>query len=295
MRCSFFLLLFLLSSCGAGNITPVNPAPKPVPGFQVALEFSPSVAPQFRAAFESAALRWQSVISDDLPDVNGSVPLGDCLPRFLEASAVDDVVILIDTFNEGPGGLLGQAGPCFTRKSNNLTIVGVMLFDASDLTELSKRGQLESTIVHEMGHVLGIGTLWERKGLVKLANPSRPISECDTNPQYVGAKGKLEWEKLGRSGDVPLEKGYGTGTCEGHWDENILTNELMTGFLNAGANPLSRLSIASLEDLGYTVNYAPADVYALLTAPIRLEQLGQNDHSQTERLHSEPFTPIGSF
>jgi hypothetical protein len=33
----------------------------------------------------------------------------------------------------------------------------------------------------------------------------------------------------------------------------------MTGFLNAGSNPLSVLTVRSLEDLGYTVNAAAAD------------------------------------
>ena len=36
----------------------------------------------------------------------------------------------------------------------------------------------------------------------------------------------------------------------------------MTGFLNAGVpNPISRITIASLEDLGYQVDYSKADTY----------------------------------
>ena len=34
-------------------------------------------------------------------------------------------------------------------------------------------------------------------------------------------------------------------------------NELMTGFLNTGVNPISRLSIGSLEDLGYRSTTRP--------------------------------------
>ncbi len=37
----------------------------------------------------------------------------------------------------------------------------------------------------------------------------------------------------------------------------------MTGYINAGVNPLSRLTIASLEDLGHTVNYNVSDPYVL--------------------------------
>jgi hypothetical protein len=43
----------------------------------------------------------------------------------------------------------------------------------------------------------------------------------------------------------------------------VFANELMTGFLNPGVNPISRLTIAALEDLGYEVDYGAADPYVL--------------------------------
>jgi hypothetical protein len=54
----------------------------------------------------------------------------------------------------------------------------------------------------------------------------------------------------------------GDGTYCSHWDEQCLTNELMTGIINyGGPNPLSRITIGSLEDLGYTVDYSTADTF----------------------------------
>ena len=38
-------------------------------------------------------------------------------------------------------------------------------------------------------------------------------------------------------------------------------SELMTGFLNSGLNPLSGITIATLEDLGYSVDYSTAESY----------------------------------
>jgi hypothetical protein len=46
-----------------------------------------------------------------------------------------------------------------------------------------------------------------------------------------------------------------------HWDEVCFDNEIMTSVLDDGANPLSRVTIGSLEDLGYTVDYSAADSY----------------------------------
>ena len=40
-----------------------------------------------------------------------------------------------------------------------------------------------------------------------------------------------------------------------------MINELMTGFAGAGTNPLSRITIASLEDIGYDVDYSNADSF----------------------------------
>ena len=60
------------------------------------------------------------------------------------------------------------------------------------------------------------------------------------------------------------------GTENGHWREPVFGNELMTGYVNSpGANPLSFMSVAAQEDLGYVVNYAAADAYVhAFTAPV---------------------------
>jgi hypothetical protein len=55
----------------------------------------------------------------------------------------------------------------------------------------------------------------------------------------------------------------GPATLYSHWRESTFNNELMTGFIQQGSNPLSVMSIRSLEDLNYTVNPAAADPYTL--------------------------------
>jgi hypothetical protein len=48
-----------------------------------------------------------------------------------------------------------------------------------------------------------------------------------------------------------------------HWREETFFNELMTGFLGSPPSPLSRLTVASLADLGYGVDFGAADPYSL--------------------------------
>ena len=61
---------------------------------------------------------------------------------------------------------------------------------------------------------------------------------------------------------VPVENTGGSGTADAHWRESVFGNELMTGWLNSGiTNPLSRITVASMADLGYQVNMNAADSY----------------------------------
>ena len=57
--------------------------------------------------------------------------------------------------------MLGQAGPCFIRTSNKLTVIGIMKFDTADLPNMEANGTLNDVILHEMGHVLGFGSIWD--------------------------------------------------------------------------------------------------------------------------------------
>jgi hypothetical protein len=63
--------------------------------------------------------------------------------------------------------------------------------------------------------------------------------------------------------EVPVENTGGPGTRDGHWRESIFRNELMSGFIGASGNPISRVTVASLEDMGYQVDLNAAEPYEL--------------------------------
>ena len=62
---------------------------------------------------------------------------------------------------------------------------------------------------------------------------------------------------------MPVENTGGPGTREGHWRETVFRNELMSGFIAAPGNPMSRVTVASLGDLGYEVDIDAAEPYRL--------------------------------
>jgi hypothetical protein len=108
-----------------------------------------------------------------------------------------------------------------------------------------------------MGHVLGIGTIWSNKRLLKGAGTS--------NPTFRGTAAMKEYGKLKSvsTAPVPVENHGGQGTADSHWRETVFGSELMTGYVANPPNPLSRMTIASLQDLGYVVNMGVAEPYAL--------------------------------
>ena len=74
----------------------------------------------------------------------------------------------------------------------------------------------------------------------------------NANNDFTGANSVDVWQnEWGCSGFPPIETDGGAGTAGGHWDEEIFGNEIMTGFLNSGANPISRVTIGAMEDMGY--------------------------------------------
>jgi hypothetical protein len=210
------------------------------------------------------------VIVGDLPNVSGGGRCGN----FTIPSTVDDVVIFAQIAPiDGRGGVLGSAGPCRVRGASQryLTIAGSMTFDSEDLQAMST-ASLENVILHEMGHVLGIGTLWSMQGYLRLPTSSNGVG-ADTHfngPAAIEAFDDLGGTAYTSGAKVPVENRQGgSGTLDAHWRESVFANELMTGFLNGGANPLSAVTIGSLSDLGYDTRLEAADAYAWPVVQLR--------------------------
>lgn len=165
---------------------------------------------------------------------------------------------------DGNGGTLGSAGPCLIR-GNDIPALGVMLFDEADVANLQSAGQLPRVVLHEMMHVLGFGTVWDDMALVNTSNPD--------DARFVGTNARAAC--AGPNGGaacattVPVHSTGGTGTQYTHWRESYFVNELMTPFLDAGANPLSATSVQSLRDLGYTVSSSTSENFTASGTELR--------------------------
>jgi len=270
--------------------------------FDIQVRFNPGSTPTAtqQAAFDAAQARWESIITGDLPSTSVSHPAGTCTSATPVNETVDDLVIFVTLETiDGPGGVLGVAGPCLVRNGSLLPLAGSMRLDVADLSNLEASGLLEDVILHEMGHILGIGTLWGPLDLLV-----DPVSAGGTDPHFVGTEALAAFNAVGGSGyaglEVPVEAGGGPGTEDGHWRETVFDAELMTGWIDTGANPVSLVTVASLADLGYGVDPGGAQAFNVTASPSlvprsgastpRFKLVGDVDRTPIEVLSAEGRT-----
>ena len=237
LRTALLLSLFLIS------------VPRAQADFTLTLNGLGSMTQTQQNAFTSAASAWESIIVGYKPGVT------------LTGITINASIVPID----GVGGILGSAGPTngTTQQGTLYATEGIMQFDSADVNNLINNGTFTDVILHEMAHVIGFGTLWTQNNLYNTGTG-----------QYTGAAAlaayQQEWNQPGAT-FVPVELAGGSGTANGHWDENTggagnvgitdqygrdFSRELMTGWLNPNSF-ISNTTGQQFVDLGYSVVTVP--------------------------------------
>ena len=118
--------------------------------------------------------------------------------------------------------------------------------------------------------MLGFGTLWDRFGYLQA--PSAAAASRPPDTHFSGALARAAFDRAGGAGyrgaRVPVENDATRypGARDLHWRESVFGHELMTGGTRGSGGPfepLSSVTVASLADLGYAVDYAAADAFRL--------------------------------
>lgn len=253
-------------------------------GFNLTINFSsmdPLTASQ-QAVFTTAEQYWESRIT-------GYRPSGLSLTGITITASAPVI--------DGAGGVLGSAGPTSSTTVGpgelgvtrfRYTTAGQMRFDSADLVNLESSGRLLPVILHEMAHVIGIGTQWASNNVY-----------TNGTGQYTGAAALAAYQsEFNQPGAafIPVELGGGGGTANGHWNEvdsgagltgitsNLsgldLRNELMTGWLNTPYF-VSEMTVQSYFDIGYVVVPVPEPAGVGLTVVAGLAAVGRWRRRQT--------------
>ena len=199
-----------------------------------------------KRAIREGALRWMSIIREDLPDYVASQGVEGQPIAIRSGERIDDLRIYVIVGETG--GAAATAGPVLVRQTG-LPVVGMVTFAPLLLSTYSSVEWMEIT-VHEIGHVLGIGTLW-----FDLLEGAPGV--------YAHFRGPLAIRAFGDAGgrDYAIEKvpvepdGF-------HWRGDMFKNEVLSANVGLGQS-LSAITVQALADLGWTVDATQADPFTL--------------------------------
>ena len=234
-------------------------------GFDIDIGFTSDVPASARTVIRQAASTWESILaSTELSDVTFNSPIScGSLTTTDAVGTVDELLMLFDAATiDGPSGTLAYAGPCYTRPSNHLPIVGRVVLDSEDVDWIPATTGLLDVVIHEIAHVLGFGILWDGFGL--LENPASVTPGADTH--FTGAGAIAAFNAAGGASytgaKVPVDNEQ--PAPDDHWRESIFPGEVMGPVeYTDRSSSLSAITIGSLADLGYTVNTSLADPYGV--------------------------------
>lgn len=245
---------YVLTETASFTVAPVIEDP-----FDITFTGLEDLSTQVSNALLQAAARWESVITTGFPTVSQFPSWCQDPDDYELPESVDDLLIyVIIKEMDGVGGALAAAGPSCILIQGERAVTGVIYLDQDDLATMNP-AKLTRVAIHEIGHVLGIGTLWNNDGW---GQRHLLDDKGGTDPRYTGSNAVAEWNLLGGSGNVPVENTGPDGTRDSHWRESVFATEIMTGWLDS-VTPMSRMTIASLADMGYVVDLDAADPYSL--------------------------------
>jgi hypothetical protein len=218
-----------------------------------------------------AADRWRKAIISSASSVFISFSANACFagqPAISESTTGVIVYAEVKAI-DGPGGTLAQAGTCLWRSSSGLPAVGYMAFDVADIDDQVVDGSALGTVIHELGHVLRIGSDWDHWGLRQDVGTSDPI--------FTGSDARSAFDQIGGLSYfgriVPLENFGGAGTRDVHWRESVMGRELMTSSILFGqaSQPFSAITLFALQDMGYGITDLGYDDYTVAPNLMALE------------------------
>ena len=216
-----------------------------------------------------AVERWRQIVEQtDFPET--AVLADDDLECFgvrpgFRVADIEDLLVLATVTTDLNPTFLAQGGACRVRDGSHLPLVAVVKVNEAYLDRMLADGLTVG--LHQIGHALGIGTIWDGLGLLR--NPSRNGNRgADTH--FVGPLAIAAFDAAGGTAytggaKVPVENRRSDDSNDSHWRTSVLQNEVMTSSagLGSASSPLSAISIQALADFGYTVDVSLADPYTV--------------------------------
>ena len=223
-----------------------------------------NLSAEIQANIDKAIERWESIITADIPD-DGNI---------------DDLIITffpnenLEADNPTLAGTKIIRERSIEPKTNPFNLLpsrASIEFNEARLESFSEQDFFDLAF-HEIGHALGLaGTAQSYQLLIDNSEAE------DNNSRFIGENATFWYNEIYDVEEdsvptetaefrVPNEEGLGfllEERADGHWRERSapsLGNEIMTPDAQLGVkDPISRITIGAMQDLGYTVDYSQAD------------------------------------
>ena len=237
------------------------------------------------SVIQSAFDKWDSLLT--VPD------------RFLDTGETKYTITVTYSVADLDTGILGSAALQTYRYvtsntyGNMMPLTGFIQlntdYTAAMLADVRTSGKTRYyyVVLHEIGHILGIGQFWS----TSFSAPLSTYTEDSTTKYYYTGTNAVEQYKSYLTNPeknlvlgIPVEDEGGTGTKNVHPEEGLetgvstddryingvfhpgLNTELMTGWMDGSPDdtPLSRITLGFLADQGYNVNYDDAESFSII-------------------------------
>ena len=238
------------------------------------------------AVIQSAFNKWDSICQIDTSrwgtsySINVSYSIASLATGILGGAS-------LQTYNITQGTTYGNIMPYEGTIQLNSLYTATMLSD----TRTGGKTQYYYVVLHELGHILGIGPFWSSSDPIYAPITSYTDANDSTTKYYYTGTNAFKQYKSYLSSDLsnavvglPIEDNGGSGTADVHPEEGLenevssdtryingifhpgINEELMTGWMEGSPTdtPLSRVTLGFLEDMGYIVNYSDAESFSII-------------------------------
>jgi hypothetical protein len=216
-----------------------------------------------KAILQQAATRVASLITSNYQPVTLDLPGSACdkgLPAIRERVGRFFVFVVVKDLGDD---VYGDSTPCDLHDKTYLPIYGAIDLNSRGL-DVQAAPELLDTMIHELLHALGVGTLWTPDERVSLSGESDGrtlVRKTGKKWFYTAPRALAAYKALGgKSSGIPLDPD------QGHWAGELFCSEILSGAagdVTDRVNPVSLITLSALEDLGYTANLSKADRYRL--------------------------------
>ena len=235
-------------------------------GFNITLEFGEGFNEQWRKAIAHGAARWEQVVVADYADRFAEI--SRCGSLVGRREMIDDLLIRVE-WRSLPGQYLGGAQVCNVvsesgfpagRPNAGMLLLNPHRFNSEQVEDFV---EADRVIKHEIGHILGVGTVWDDTGYLKL--------DMD-RPEFVGPKATDAFKRIMPARAASAESrgvdGVPVEDDGSHWRSSAYSVDgvdrtyiVLSDIMLPTSNGLyiTELTIGALEDLGYAVDYSQAD------------------------------------